>query len=40
MPEIGEYVRTLSEERTMDTALLLDAADDDMELTDDDLILI
>lgn len=45
VPEIGEYVRELGEERQMDTRLLLDAggagdAEDEGELVDDDLILI
>lgn len=42
VPEIGEYVRSLGEERLLDTRLLLDAAQPDLEveLTDDDLILI
>lgn len=39
VPEIGEYVRGLGEERAMDTRLLLDSPDAD-ELTEDDLILI
>jgi len=40
VPEIGEYVRDLGEERQMDTRLLLEAVDDDEDLTDDGLILI
>lgn len=40
VPEIGEYVRDLGEERQMDTRLLLEAVDDDDELTDDGRILI
>jgi cAMP-dependent protein kinase regulator len=42
VPEIGDYVRSLGEERLLDTRLLLDAArpDLELELTDDDLILI
>lgn len=40
VPEIGAYVRELGEERQMDTRLLLDAPEDDVELHDDDLILI
>ncbi len=40
VPEIGDYVRDLGEERLMDTRLLLEAAESAEELTDDDLILI
>ena len=41
VPEIGEYVRNLGEERQMDTNLLLaDPFDAEDELTDDDLIMI
>lgn len=40
VPEIGDYVRNLGEERQMDTRLLLDAPADDEELVDDDRILI
>lgn len=42
VPEIGEYVRSLGEERLMDMRLSLDAARDALgeELTDDDLVLI
>lgn len=40
VPEIGEYVRSLGEERLMDTRILLDAARLEEELTDDDLVLI
>ena len=40
VPDIGEYVRNLGEERAMDTRLLLDAPDELEELTDDDLVLI
>lgn len=40
VPEIGDYVRSLGEERLMDTRLLLDATEDVEELTDDDLVLI
>jgi CRP-like cAMP-binding protein len=39
VPEVGEYIRNLGEERLMDTRLLLDR-DDEEELTDDDRILI
>jgi hypothetical protein len=40
VPDIGEYVRNLGEERAMDTRLLLDAPDELEELTEDDLVLI
>lgn len=40
VPDIGEYVRSLGEERLLDTRLLLEAAGDHEELTDDDLVLI
>jgi cAMP-dependent protein kinase regulator len=39
VPEIGEYIRGLGEERAMDTRLLMERDDAD-ELSDDDLILI
>lgn len=41
VPEIGEYVRGLGEERLLDTRLLLEATGEDAEeLSDDDLVLI
>lgn len=39
VPEIGEYIRSLGEERSMDTRLLMEREEPE-ELTDDDLILI
>ena len=40
VPEIGDYVRNLGEERMMDTRLLLDSGYEDENTTEDDLILI
>ncbi len=40
VPEIGDYVRELGEERLMDTRLLLEAAVDEEEMVEDDRVLI